>query len=328
RPCTSSSLAASGELLLSVKTDNSSLSLIFRSELSVSLHQWHRAEIWCTGKGILMKVDRQSWVESQLISIGSSLTEPGMLYIGGFDDRLALHLPDIAGFHGCVKKIRVNGHSILLRTGSDQSIRECGADPCAIAGCPQTCTSNNDDYLCLCEWPKYGRKCEIAMRFSGHSYLELKKEEHMSQITGDSLKMEINLKISNSTVFEYVTRPNLSIKDNTVQVMMNLGSGLVSLTHPTLLIAERWTRVGVKRRLTLTINDATPITTISPGDSEQLNVYKGLYIGKETSTGGMPHATQDLDGFRGCIGFINIGLIMIDHPEEVTSAINIEDCDL
>ncbi|KAE9411925.1 hypothetical protein Angca_000870, partial [Angiostrongylus cantonensis] len=74
----------------------------------------------------------------------------------------------------------------------------------------------------------------------------------------------------------------LSIKDNTVQVMMNLGSGLVSLTHPTLLIAERWTRVGVvrqKRRLTLTINDATPITTISPGDSEQLNVYKGLYIG-------------------------------------------------
>ncbi|VDM57020.1 unnamed protein product [Angiostrongylus costaricensis] len=360
--------------------------VILRSELPVTLHQWHRAEIWCTGKGILMKVDRQSWVESQLISIGSPLSEPGMLYIGGFDGRLALHLPDIAGFHGCVKKIRVNGHSILLRTGSDQSIRECGADPCAFAGCPQTCTSNNDDYLCLCEWPKYGRTCEIgvptllilfffllimgydhgihfnvciygteleakrlsAMRFSGHSYLELKKEEHMSQIIGDSLKMEINLKINNSTDVHVPLKNQLLAfagesgvtgdffrllltQDNSVQVMMNLGSGLVSLTHPTQLIAERWTRVGVvrqKRQLTLSINDAIPITTISPGDSEQLNVYKGLYIGEGTARGGTPKATQDLDGFRGCIGFINIGSIRIDHPEEVTSAINIEDCDL
>ncbi|KAK6017511.1 hypothetical protein OSTOST_16967 [Ostertagia ostertagi] len=58
------------------------------SESPVTLHQWHRAEIWRTGKGILMKVDRQSWVESQLISIRGPLTEPGMLYIGGYDGNL------------------------------------------------------------------------------------------------------------------------------------------------------------------------------------------------------------------------------------------------
>ncbi|KAJ1347386.1 hypothetical protein KIN20_002425 [Parelaphostrongylus tenuis] len=322
--------------------------IILRSELPVTLHQWHRVEIWRTGKGILMKVDRQSWVESQLVSVGNPLTTPGMLYIGGLDERLSLHLPSISGFHGCVKKIRVNGRPILLRAKSGQPIRECGTDPCALAGCPQTCTSNNDDYLCLCEWPKYGRACEVeakrlsAMRFSGHSYLELNKEEHMNQITGDSLKMEINLKIDNNTdeggsmngqLLAFAGESGVTgdffrlllTQDHTVQVMMNLGSGLVSLTHPTQLIAQRWTRVGVvrqKRQVTLSINDATPITTISPGDSEQLNVYKGLYIG------GMPHDTQHLDGFRGCIRFINIGSIMIDHPEEVTSAINIEDCDL
>ncbi|PIO72161.1 laminin G domain protein [Teladorsagia circumcincta] len=154
--------------------------------------------------------------------------------------------------------------------------------------------------------------------------------------------MEINLKLSNSTDFVAPTRSQLLVfagengisadffrvlvtPDRNVQVMMNLGSGLVALTHPTPLIPERWSRVEIarhKRQLTLSINDATPITTMAPGDSEELNVYKGLFIG------GMPPDTQHLDGFRGCIEFIEIGSTVVDHPEEATTAVNIENCDL
>ncbi|WKX93479.1 hypothetical protein Q1695_011060 [Nippostrongylus brasiliensis] len=322
---------------------------ILRSEAPVVLHQWHRAEIWRTGKGILMKVDRQSWVESQLISIRGQLTKPGTIYLGGYDGVLPHHLSVIAGFHGCMKKLRLNGRSIALRPEHGANIRECGTDPCATAGCPRACTSTNDDFTCLCEWPKYGRTCEheakrlLAMRFSGHSYLELKKEEHMNQITGESLKLEINLKLGNVTdntssssksqLVMFAGESGVTAdffrlvitQDRTAQVMMNLGSGLVTLTHPTQLIPERWARVEVvrqKRQLTLSVNDATPITTVAPGDSEQLNVYKGLFVG------GMPPNSQHLDGFHGCIEFVQIGTVVVDHPEEASTAINIENCDL
>ncbi|EYB81518.1 hypothetical protein Y032_0381g362 [Ancylostoma ceylanicum] len=340
---------------------------ILRSESPVTLHQWHKAEVWRTGKGILMKIDRQSWVESQLLSIGAPLTQPGMLYIGGYDGALPHHLAIVSGFHGCVKKIRLNGKAVVLRAGSGQHVRECGMDPCALAACPRTCTSSNDDFVCLCEWPKFGRTCEqevtrlSAMRFSGHSYLEFRSEEHMNQITGDTLNMEMNVKLNNITDEDGSPKSQLlafsgengitgdffrllitSVRkrissnggygiwslfsqDRAVQVMMNLGSGLVSLTHPTQLIPNRWTRVEVvrkRRQVTLSVNDATPITTMAPGDSEQLNVYKGLFIG------GMPPDAQHLDGFRGCIESIEIGSVVLDHPKLATSAINIQDCEL
>ncbi|KHJ93799.1 hypothetical protein OESDEN_06282 [Oesophagostomum dentatum] len=241
-----------------------------RSESPVTLHQWHKAEVWRTGKGILMKVDRQSWVESQLLSIGGVLTQPGMLYIGGFDGALPDHLATVSGFHGCVRKIRLNGKSVVLRAGSGQHVRECGMDPCATAACPKSCTSSNDDFVCLCEWPRYGKTCEqestrlSAMRFTGHSYLEFRSEEHMNQITGDSLNMEINVKLNNGTEEEGIPKSQLLAftgengitgdffrllitQDKTVQVMMNLGSGLVSLTHPTQMIPNRWTRIEVVR---------------------------------------------------------------------------------
>ncbi|VDL70132.1 unnamed protein product [Nippostrongylus brasiliensis] len=258
---------------------------VLKSEAPVVLHQWHRAEIWRTGKGILMKVDRQSWVESQLISIRGQLTKPGTIYLGGYDGVLPHHLSVIAGFHGCMKKLRLNGRSIALRPEHGANIRECGTDPCATAGCPRACTSTNDDFTCLCEWPKYGRTCE-----------------HGERITGESLKLEINLKLGNVTDNTSSSSKNQLVmfagesgvtadffrlvitQDRTVQVMMNLGSGLVTLTHPTQLIPERWARVEVvrqKRQLTLSVNDATPITTVAPGDSEQLNVYKGLFVGGE-----------------------------------------------
>ncbi|KAK6737014.1 hypothetical protein RB195_019605 [Necator americanus] len=321
---------------------------ILRSESPVTLHQWHKAEVWRTGKGILMKIDRQSWVESQLLSVGIPLTQPGTLYIGGYEGALPHHLEALSGFHGCVKKIRLNGKSVLLRAGAGQHVRECGMDPCALAACPRACTSNNDDFVCLCEWPKYGRTCEqeanqlSAMHFSGHSYLEFKNEEHMNQITGDSLNMEINFKLSNSTGDDGLPKTQLLAfsgengisgdffrllitQDREIQVMMNLGSGLVSLTHPSKLIISRWTRVEIvrkRRQVTLSVNDATPITTIAPGDSEQLNVYKGLFIG------GMPPDSQHLDGFRGCIESIALGTVLLDHPKQATNAINIQDCDL
>ncbi|KHJ86729.1 laminin G domain protein [Oesophagostomum dentatum] len=318
-----------------------------QSESPVTLHQWHKAEVWRTGKGILMKVDRQSWVESQLLSIGGVLTQPGMLYIGGFDGSLPDHLATVSGFHGCVRKIRLNGKSVVLRAGSGQHVRECGMDPCATAACPKSCTSSNDDFVCLCEWPRYGKTCEqeatrlSAMRFTGHSYLEFRSEEHMNQITGDSLNMEINVKLNNNTEEDGMPKSQLLAftgengitgdffrllitQDKTVQVMMNLGSGLVSLTHPTQIIPNRWTRIEVvrkRRQLTLSVNDATPITTMAPGESEQLNVYKGLFIG------GMPPDAQHLDGFRGCIESIEIGSVILDHPKQATTAINIQDCD-
>ncbi|KAK5986611.1 hypothetical protein GCK32_011115 [Trichostrongylus colubriformis] len=69
-------MASSGRQAYTLKCGNHT---VFKSESPVTLHQWHRAEIWRTGKGILMKVDRQSWVESQLVSIRGPLTDPGIL---------------------------------------------------------------------------------------------------------------------------------------------------------------------------------------------------------------------------------------------------------
>ncbi|VDM73358.1 unnamed protein product, partial [Strongylus vulgaris] len=181
----------------------------------------------------------------------------------------------VSGFHGCMKKIRLNGKSVVLRAGSGQHIRECGIDPCATAACPRSCTSNNDDFICLCDWPQYGKTCELgqfhqqttglsAMRFTGYSYLEFRSEEHMNQITGDSLNMEINVRLNNMTDEDGSAKSQLLAfagengitgdffrllitPDRTVQVMMNLGSGLVSLTHPTPLAPNRWTRIEVIR---------------------------------------------------------------------------------
>ncbi|VDP24039.1 unnamed protein product [Heligmosomoides polygyrus] len=59
-----------------------------------------------------MVVDRQSWVESTLMSIRGRLANPGMLYIGGYDGSLPFHLAALSGFHGCMKKVGRNSYSI------------------------------------------------------------------------------------------------------------------------------------------------------------------------------------------------------------------------
>ncbi|KJH51229.1 laminin G domain protein [Dictyocaulus viviparus] len=268
-----------------------------------------------------MKVDRQSWVELQLVSIDSRSTKPGMLYIGGSDDHQPPLFTSSSGFHGCVKKIRLNGRSIVLRTGSNENVRECGTNPCISAGCPEKCISNNkQDFLCLCEWPTYGRTCEIkakrlsGMRFSGYSYLELKTEDYMKQIIGDSLRLEMNLKIENSTdvndksskssqllAFAGENGVNsdflrlLLTEDHLVQVMMNLGSSLVSLTHPTRLISGTWTRIGVEKPSANSIHKRRqPHHNECFPKNRTLNILKGIHIGESATTFSL-QCTQDRD---------------------------------
>ncbi|CAJ0914461.1 unnamed protein product, partial [Mesorhabditis belari] len=123
--------------------------ITLRSESVLSLHTWHKAEVWRSGKGILLKVDKQSWIESELHSVRSvgESSRGGVATVGGSNEATPSHLLPIHGFHGCMKRVVLNGHHIHLASQPSVGLRECGSDPCASGGCPSGCASRYDSFV-------------------------------------------------------------------------------------------------------------------------------------------------------------------------------------
>ncbi|ULU04909.1 hypothetical protein L3Y34_017572 [Caenorhabditis briggsae] len=323
---------------------------ILRSENAVSLYHWHKLEVWRSGKGVLLKVNKQGWVESELHASKSEILEgTGHIFLGSPDIQdVPTVMKDIDGFSGCVKRVRLNGRSIVMQSVYATNVSECFQDPCASFGCPKGCISHNSAPVCQCDWPKTGRKCTdlsdttiSAMKFSGLSYLEVDNEDVMSHITGDSLDMAVNFKIKNTTQHLRqilvsagdVTHEDdffeLSVDNNKfVRFALNLGSGTIVLTHPKRIVEDTWNTVEVIRKknsVKLSVNGEDPISTFAPDGAEQLNVYRNVFIGNnhlpEGSTDG-----HDFAGFDGCIISVKFDQTIINHPIQTKAAINIQDC--
>lgn len=323
---------------------------ILRSENAVSLYHWHKLEVWRSGKGVLLKVNKQGWVESELHAARSEVFEgTGSIFIGSLDESdIPSVMKDMEGFSGCVKRIRLNGRTISMQSIYATHVTECFQDPCSSFGCPKKCLAHNSMPICQCDWPMSGRKCTFAvapdisaMKFSGFSYMEVDNESVMSHITGDSLDMAVNFKIQNSTqnVRQVVVSAGdvtheddffeLSIDTNRfVRFALNLGSGTIVLTHPKRIEEERWVTVEVIRKknlVKLSVNGEDPITGFAPEGAEQLNVYRNVFIGSNH----IPEGTldgRDYTGLEGCIISLRFDQTTISHPKQSKTAINIQDC--
>lgn len=314
----------------------------------VSLFRWHKLEVWRSGKGVLFKVNRQPYTEAFLHSENVGL-EQGTVYVGGFE-RLpsAVHVAD--GFAGCLKRLRLNGNPIPIVSMGAQNITQCLSDPCANYGCPSSCVEHHNEPVCMCRWPTKGAKCQLesddeisAMSFSGQSYAEIDSEEVMSHITGDSLNLLLNLKLANeSHSLEQVVLSAGDVtqeddflylavnRNNQATFSMNLGSGSVELTHPTHIVPGRWTTVQVvreERTVQLTVNGEDPIHAILPEGSEQLNVYRSLFLGGEPEGRLLSQYPKSV-GLDGCVISLRVADTIINHPKQVKQAVNIEDCSI
>uniref|UniRef100_A0A8R1DEY6 Laminin G domain-containing protein n=1 Tax=Caenorhabditis japonica TaxID=281687 RepID=A0A8R1DEY6_CAEJA len=325
---------------------------ILRSENAVSLYHWHKLEVWRSGKGVLLKVNKQSWVESELHGIKDDiLEETGDIYIGAVNpEDTPTVVKQTEGFAGCVKRIRLNGRSIQMQSNLATNVSECFTDPCSSSGCPKQCISHNSQPICQCEWPLTGHKCSLtaesdlsSMAFAGFSHLELDDEAVMSHITGDSLNLAVNFKIRN--VAENVRQIIVSAGDVTheddffelsldtnrfIRFSLNLGSGIIVLTHPTRIEEERWITVEVirkKNEVKLSVNGEDPITAFAPEGAEQLNVYKSVFVGNNYLPEGSSDG-RDFTGFHGCIISLRFDQTTISHPKQAKTAINIQDCQI
>ncbi|CAB3405441.1 unnamed protein product [Caenorhabditis bovis] len=324
---------------------------VLRSENAVSLFHWHKLEVWRSGKGVLLKINRQNWVESEVRGQRSDDVEiGGTLSIGGFGGEYPQIIGASSGFVGCMRRIRLNSRPLILTSDvNDTSVTECTiSDPCHPLGCPRSCVSPtaHSPAACACEWPSYGAKCALtssheisAMKFKGASHLELNDEAIMSHVTGESLDLAVNFKLANSTppafrqilvaagdanheddFFELAVTPS-----RFARFSMNLGSGTVVLTHPKLIEPERWTTIEVIRKnraVTLSVNGEDPIASLAPEGAQQLNVYRNVMVGNAPAA----DANTDRQGFRGCVISMRFDDVIITHPKQAKAAINIEDC--
>ncbi|CAI5441132.1 unnamed protein product [Caenorhabditis angaria] len=314
----------------------------------ISLNHWHKVEVWRTGKGLLMKVDKQRWKELEMSGyLLDSNGNSGEVLIGSYGKAINSHLTTMTGFKGCIKRVHINGHVILLSNPSNSiGVTECKSDPCANFGCPGHCFAHNSEAVCACEWPKTGAKCGqrsdsdlSSMSFGGNSYLELDDESVMKHITGESLDLAINFKLHNftsnarqilvsSVESDFEDYFELSIDQNKLaRFVINLGSDPVVLTHPKKIEDERWTTVEVirtKLEITLSVNGEDPIVGFAPAGQELLNVYRNVFVGNTPQLRVLRNA--ETTGLHGCIISLRFDQTTISHPKQGKSAINIEDC--
>ncbi|CAD6197219.1 unnamed protein product [Caenorhabditis auriculariae] len=347
------------EKYLVVKLENSLLKtyvslgadqVILTSDNVLSLYHWHKVEVWRSGRGILMKVNKQSWVEGQLDGENDDEDGESHLVVGGAAGRISqFSLQE--GFYGCLKKVRLNGRTVQLSGTTSHNVTECVSDPCASFGCPQTCASLGNEAVCQCAWPTSGDRCQHsekgevdAMTFSGTSYLELTSDKVMNHITGDRLRLNMEFKLANfSTPLDQVLfsgGDTTKVSDGDylqlvvdsshfVRFSMNLGSGAVVLTHPSKVIVDRWTTVSVLRRglhVTLSVNGEDPITVALPEGAEQLNVYHAVVVGGQPPPASQPTSYPTSTGFRGCILSLKLGDDVISKPTQAQRAVNIANC--
>ncbi|GMR34272.1 hypothetical protein PMAYCL1PPCAC_04467, partial [Pristionchus mayeri] len=332
---------------------------LIKSPSSVSLNTWHSVQVYRSGTGLLMKVDKQRFVDTEVESTDKKKIKAGSTFIGGSNIKLPVAIQAVGNYVGCMKKIRLNTHLLSLThmpshtADSDRqltlplSLPMCSSDPCSSrAKCsPHDCAANEDltKYSCLCHFPSFGEQCtstfsmaEGAMRLRGNGFLQLDDPAVMEHITGDSLKFSMEIKHNGTIEKEQILAYAGDIEDDDdfmqiglnkerkVVVSINLGAGEVHLTHSQPIPIGKWTTVDVvrtRRSLRVTVDGEAPATVDAPSGSEQLNVYDSIFIGGRES-----HVHLRDDGFDGCIEWIKIDDTVITSPRQASKSINIEPC--
>lgn len=330
-----------------------------KSPSPVSLNSWHSVQVYRSGKGILMKVDKQRFVDTEVEATDRKRIKAGSTFIGGSNIKLPVAIQTVGNYVGCMKKIRLNSHLLALthtpkRTAdADRELTVptamplCSSDPCSSKGkcSPNDCAASEDltKYSCLCPFPSFGERCgstfsmaEGAMRLRGDGFLLLKDPAVMEHITGDSLKFSMEIKHNGTIEKEQILAYAGDLeedddfmqiglnKERKVTVSMNLGAGEVQLTHSRPLPTGKWTTIDVvrtKRSIRITVDGEAPVTAEAPAGSEQLNVYDAIYIGGRES-----HVHLRDDGFDGCIEWIKIDDTVITSPRQATQSINVQPC--
>ncbi|KHN75196.1 Pikachurin [Toxocara canis] len=255
------------------------------------------------------------------------------------------------GFSGCIKKVHQNGRPVhLLKDAlSSKRVHECGWDPCTEIHCGAgaRCVDAHSVPICMCRFPTHGPLCEhvftsppSAMKFSRFSYLRFTDHRIMKYITGEAL--DVSFSIKRSEQLKTVDNRNVSqiliyagdeenvgdflhlllTNRSAVQLILNLGSGITTLTHPSRIQPNKWYNIAVTRQarqVSLSVNGSS-ITTTAPPPSVEMNVYDAFYIGGTSQYG------DEMSGFVGCIQRIRIGFEVIDSPLNVTESINVSRC--
>lgn len=332
---------------------------VLKSPSPVSLNAWHSVQVYRSGKGILMKVDKQRFVDTEVDSTDRKRIKAGSTFIGGSNIKLPTAIQAAGNYVGCMKKIRLNSHLLSLRHSPSRTadadrelalpdaLPACSSDPCSSRGkcAPADCAASEDltKYSCLCLFPSFGERCgstfsmaEGAMRLRGDGFLLLKDQAVMEHITGDSLKFSMEIKqngtIEREQILAYAgdleddddfMQIGLS-KERKVVLTLNLGAGEVQLMHGRPIPAGKWTTIDVvrtRRSLRITVDGEAPVTAEAPAGSEQLNVYDAISIGGRES-----HVHLRGDGFNGCIEWIKIDDTVITSPRQATRSINVEPC--
>uniref|UniRef100_F1KT22 Agrin n=1 Tax=Ascaris suum TaxID=6253 RepID=F1KT22_ASCSU len=326
--------------------------VILRSGLPLALNSWHEAEIWRSGRAALIKVDHQSWIENRVSSDVTDFHRTGFSFFGGApDDQIPSEVQSRRGFSGCLKKVHQNGRAVHLLEDAltSTNVHECGWDPCSETHCGAhaRCVDAHAIPVCMCRFPAYGPLCEKVfdsgpskMKFSHFSYLRFADHRIMRHITGETLDLSFLMKRNKqvnsietrgiSQVLVYVGDEDnvgdflhlLLTNKGELRLIMNLGSGITTLTHPTRIHPTKWYNVTISRQarqISLSVNGSS-ITTTAPSPSVEMNVYDAFYIG------GTKRRDGTLTGFFGCIQGIRIDYEEIDSPLNVTEAINILRC--
>ncbi|VDM97959.1 unnamed protein product [Thelazia callipaeda] len=322
----------------------------YSSQHPLSLDKWHR-------------IDDQQYMENRFeknLEINDKESN-GFIYIGGApNNKIPSNLPIRNGFSGCLKmviflkyKIYQNGQAIdlLLDTLVTQNVNPCGWDVCTKSSCKRQaeCFPYRAAPHCKCQFPTYGALCEknytvpvTQFRFEKFSYLKLFNHNIMKYLTDESLNLKFMILIRNSTHYHsphsedqilIYTGEHVSVGDymslmlssrNELKLTVDLGSGPIALTHPTILKADGiWRSITLLRhgrRITLSVDEVS-ISSESVGPSTELNVYDALYIG-----GLHRMKSPHLTGFTGCIRDIQIGHYVLASLADATEAVNIMEC--
>ncbi|GMT12692.1 hypothetical protein PFISCL1PPCAC_3989, partial [Pristionchus fissidentatus] len=281
---------------------------LLKSPTIVSLNAWHSVQVYRSGKGLLMKVDKQRFMDTEVDSTDKRIIKAGKTFIGGSNIKLPAKIQAVGNFVGCIQKMRINSELLSLthtpsRTadaGSTMtiplSLPLCSSDPCSTAKCsPHDCVATEDlaKHSCICPFPSFGDICGSTFSMA----------DGAMRLTGNGL---------------------MQIKDQAVMNQLNLGSGEVQLTHSRPIPEGKWTTLDVtrtKRSIRITVDNEHPVSAEAPAGSEQLNVYDSLFIGGRESR---IHLRDD--GFNGCIEWIKIDDSVITSPRQVQHSVNVEPC--
>ncbi|VDM38087.1 unnamed protein product [Toxocara canis] len=244
-------------------------------------------------------------------------------------------------------QVHQNGRPVhLLKDAlSSKRVHECGWDPCTEIHCGAgaRCVDAHSVPICMCRFPTHGPLCEhgefifLELNFSYHYHLIISispiiiiwSYQFLYHWRGVGCELFYKAHCFVQILIYAGDEENvgdflhlLLTNRSAVQLILNLGSGITTLTHPSRIQPNKWYNIAVTRQarqVSLSVNGSS-ITTTAPPPSVEMNVYDAFYIGGTSQYG------DEMSGFVGCIQRIRIGFEVIDSPLNVTESINVSRC--